>query len=508
MSDENLNSSPADQAAGAEELLTLEEAVQFLGTSKPTVYRSLANGELRGLKVGRQWRFRRSDLTAYMERSPIAVAVAPNTILDAELKFFASPDEPSAGSESGQSEPAASSYEERVGLLADAIVARAVAARASDIHLEPVRSGDESYLWLRYRIDGLLHEIRRIPQALTEAITLQFKQMAEMNLAERRVAQDGRFKVQSEDTDLEIRMSDVPMLHGESLVMRILDRGKSLVGLNRLGLEAQALERLRHAINQPNGLVIVTGPTGSGKTTTVYSCLTELADEGRKTLTVEEPVELTLPFVTQIQTNRRYGMTFEGCMRSAMRQDPDILFCGELRDRESVQLVIEGALTGHLVFTILHADDTAGAIRRLLEMGVEPYLVAGSLICVVAQRLIRKICDHCKESAGTMPSQVAPRLRRLAAAGGYSLASETVYFRGRGCDQCRGTGYRGRTGLFEVLKVTPEIGSAIALRAPAVELEDAIVASGTKTLLAEGMRLAAEGVTTWDEVMRVVGVTA
>ena len=246
-------------------------------------------------------------------------------MLNAELEFFGTGDE-GVRLEITSVTLETASHEDRIALLADRIVAQAVAMRASDIHIEPVRSETETYLWLRYRIDGVLHEIRKVPPSLIEAITLRFKQMGDMNLGERRVAQDGRCQIHDDDLDLEIRMSILPTLQGESLVMRILNRGNVLLGLDRIGMEAQSLALVRASIAQPTGLIVVTGPTAGGKTTTVYSCLSELANPQRKTITVEDPVELSLPFATQTQVNRRTGMTFAACLHSSMRQDLDVLY--------------------------------------------------------------------------------------------------------------------------------------------------------------------------------------
>lgn len=494
-----------EQRAPSDDILTLDEAAQFLGTSRPTLYRVLATGDLKGLKVGRQWRFRRPDLQAYMERNPVAAAAAPQEALQAELEFFRPESDDASGPAGLEAEGGALATEQRVALLADRIVSGAIAARASDIHMEPARGDDEPYLWLRYRVDGRLVEMRRIAMSLAEALTLRFKQMGEMNLSERRIAQDGRFVVQRADADLEVRISTMPMLAGESMVMRILNRDRVLVGLANLGMYADDIERLRAAIHQPSGLIVVTGPTGSGKTTTVYCCLTELASPDVKTITVEDPVELAIPDVTQTQINVRTGMTFVACLRTAMRQDPDILYCAELRNQESAQAVVEAALTGHLAFAAMHAGDAVSAIARLIEIGIEPFLVSGALLSVVVQRLVRTICMNCKTNAGPPPAQTAARLRRLSAAGGYTLAASTTYSRGAGCEQCRGTGYRGRMALFEVLTATPELSGAITSRAPVDELTDLAVAGGMRTLLANGMRMAAEGLTSWEEVVRVLG---
>jgi excisionase family DNA binding protein len=508
MNEEQSADSPTLTPAGDdEELLTLDEAIQFLGTSRPTLYRVLGQGELKGLKVGRQWRFRKADLIAYMERGPVAVAAAPNEALRAELDFFGEELRRIEAAELPDEELDRETGEGKIALLVSQLVALAIGQKASDIHLEPARQGSDACLWLRYRIDGVLHEIRRLPLSLYDALIARFKQLAEMNIAERRLPQDGRFQVRCEERAFELRMSSLPTLYGEALVMRILDRSSVLIGLERLGMTEEDRARLTACVTQPSGLILTTGPTGSGKTTLLYSCLHQIANPQRKTLTVENPVEYVLPYTTQAQVSVKDGMRFATALRSFLRQDPDIVMTSEMRDLETAELVVETALTGHLVLSSLHTDDAPSATIRFRDMGIEPFLIAATLRCVVAQRLIRTICSHCKEPAETpLPAPKFAQLRRLAAAGGYAMPPDTTFYRGTGCERCRKTGYRGRMGLFEVMKVDSALADAITLRAPVEELTAIAVAGGMRTLLADGVRKAVEGCTTLDEVIRAVGL--
>lgn len=479
-----------------EEFLTLDEAVKFLGTSKPTLYRLLGQDEIKGLKVGRQWRFRRADLTAYMERGPVAVAAAPKEDLDMELSFFAaqlSEPEPDEAGDPGT----------KTVRLAHRIIQLAINSTASDIHLEP----NANDFLLRYRADGVLQEIRRLPTSVRESLTAYFKQMAEMDIAEKRMPQDGRIPVRHEEKDFDLRVAVMPSMYGEAITMRILAKQDILLGLDNLGLVPEDLRQIRDLMQQPNGIVIATGPTGSGKTTLLYSCLQETASVERKTLTVEDPVELVLPYTTQTQVSKKVGLTFAAVLRAFLRQDPDIILVGEMRDLEVANITAEAALTGHLALTALHTNDAPSALLRLLDMGVEPYLISATVTGIVATRLIRRVCENCKQPQDLSAEPTLSYIAQLAAEGGYEVPADAVFVRGTGCEECRGRGYRGRMGLYEVLTLTEALTEAVLRRAPIEELTDLAVAGGMRTLLADGIRKAVEGLTTIDEVMRVVSVT-
>ena len=481
----------------SEELLSLDEAVKFLGTSKPTLYRLLGQDEIKGLKVGRQWRFRRADLTAYMERGPVAVAAAPKEDLDMELSFFA--DQLSEAEPDGSGDPEAKTVR-----LAHKIIQLAIQSKASDIHLDP---NADDFL-LRLRVDGVLQETRRLPASTRESLTAYFKTMAELDVSEKKLPQDGRIPVRHEGKDYDFRAAVLPSMHGESLTLRILARQDVLLGLDRLGITPEDLAQIRALLRRPNGIIVATGPNGAGKTTLLYSCLQEVAGVGKKTMTAEDPVEFLLPYTTQTQVNRKSGLSFPGILRSFMRSDPDVILVSEMRDPETALLAVEVSLTGHLLLTALHAGDAPSALMRLMEMGIEPYLVGATVAGVIATRLVRRVCEGCKQAVDLSATPTLAYVTRLAAEGGYEVPDAAAFVRGAGCEHCRGRGYRGRMGLYEVLPMTEDLAEAVLRRAPAEELADIAMERGMRTLLADGVRKAAEGLTTLEEVMRVVTVAA
>ena len=481
----------------SEELLSLDEAVKFLGTSKPTLYRLLGQDEIKGLKVGRQWRFRRTDLTAYMERGPVAVAAAPKEDLDMELSFFA--DQLSEPEPDQSGDPEAKTVR-----LAHKIIQLAIQSKASDIHLDP---NADDFL-LRLRVDGVLQETRRLPASTRESLTAYFKTMAELDVSEKKLPQDGRIPVRHEGKDYDFRAAVLPSMHGESLTLRILARQDVLLGLDRLGITPEDLAQIRALLRRPNGIIVATGPNGAGKTTLLYSCLQEVAGVGKKTMTAEDPVEFLLPYTTQTQVNRKAGLSFPGILRSFMRSDPDVILVSEMRDPETALLAVEVSLTGHLLLTALHAGDAPSALMRLMEMGIEPYLVGATVAGVIATRLVRRVCEGCKQAVDLSATPTLAYVTRLAAEGGYEVPDAAAFVRGAGCEQCRGRGYRGRMGLYEVLPMTEDLAEAVLRRAPAEELADIAMERGMRTLLADGVRKAAEGLTTLEEVMRVVTVAA
>ena len=491
---ENFQREAADKQA-SEELLTLDEAAKFLGTSKPTFYRLLGQDEIKGMKVGRQWRFRRADLIAYANRSPVAISAAPKEDLDMELAFFAE--------QLGQTEGDNGDGEAKTVRLSHQIIQMAIKAQASDIHLEPTRND----FGLRLRVDGLLQDTRRLPVSVRESLTARFKIMAEMDVTEKKLPQDGRIPVQHEGKDFDVRVATVPSIYGEAITLRILARQDNLLGLDTLGLAPEDLMQIRDALQRPNGVFLAVGPSGSGKTTLLYSCLQDLADGERKTVTIEDPVEYALPHVTQMQVNKKGGLTFPAGLRALMRQDPDVLLVSELPDGETATLMTQAALTGHMVLSALHVGDAPSALRRLMDLGLPAYSVTSSVVGVVAVRLCRRICEHCKAPADVTGGPIFRSVVQLAREGGYEVPSDAVFVRGAGCDRCTGRGYRGRMGLFEVLTMSDALAGALLRGADGEELTALAVSGGMRTLLADGIRKAVEGQTTVEEVLRVVAVS-
>lgn len=377
------------------------------------------------------------------------------------------------------------------------IIREAIDDRATDIHFEPM----EDDLRIRYRIDGMLYEAA-IPPAIKRfqsAILSRLKIMADMNIAERRLPQDGKIKIKAGATDFDLRVSSVPTPYGESIVVRILSRDSEFINLERLGLNKRNLSILRRMIGKPHGIVLVTGPTGSGKSTTLYAALTEINDVATKIITIEDPIEYRIPGVTQMQVNPPIGLTFGRCLRAIVRQDPDIIMVGETRDTETAEIAIQSALTGHMVFTTLHTNDACGAITRLLDMRVEPFLVSSSVEGMIAQRLVRLLCPQCK-----MPFKpTAEQLKQFNLNGEMSQLDSLNIYRARGCESCRYTGFRGRTAIYEIVPVTESLRRMIVERRPATELRVEAIRNGMHPLRQDGWDKVKAGLTTIEEVLRV-----
>jgi general secretion pathway protein E len=382
-------------------------------------------------------------------------------------------------------------FEAPVVRLVNLLIENAIDAEASDIHVEPF----EDTLRVRYRIDGILFDQEAPPRRLQAAVTSRIKLMAEMNIAERRLPQDGRLRVTLRGRRVDIRVSTIPTVHGESIVMRLLDRASVFLALEKLGFAPETLRHFEALIKRPHGIVLVTGPTGSGKTTTLYGALDKINSPDLKIITVEDPVEYQLKGVNQIHVKPKIGLTFATGLRHIVRQDPDVILIGEVRDLETAEIAIQAALTGHLVFSTLHTNDAPGAITRLQDMGVEAYLVASVLEGVLAQRLVRRICQACR--APDTPN--AADLEALGIEG----AAGTKLWRGRGCAECRGTGYRGRTGIYELFPITEDARSLVLRRAPNRDIRRQAIDDGMVTLRLDGWRKACEGVTTVEEILRV-----
>ena len=369
--------------------------------------------------------------------------------------------------------------------LVNAIIAQAVEKRSSDIHLEPF----EKDFRVRYRIDGVLYNQEPPPREMKAAMISRVKLMAKLNIAERRLPQDGRIKIKTLGREVDLRVSTLPTLYGESVVMRLLDRSAGdFYDLGRLGFDQHMLNRMEHYTSLPHGIFLVTGPTGSGKSTTLYSALKRINQSDKKIITIEDPVEYQMDGINQIHVNPQIGLTFASGLRHIVRQDPDVIMVGEIRDRETADIAIRASLTGHLVFSTLHTNDAPSAISRLTDMGVENYLITSSLVSVLAQRLVRVICEHCKAADGT---RIAPD-------------GETVKcYRGAGCEHCFGSGYTGRVGIFELMELNDEIRKMIMRNDDAVAITNAARRNGMRNLREDGWLKVSRGVTTADEVMRV-----
>jgi general secretion pathway protein E len=378
--------------------------------------------------------------------------------------------------------------------LVGQLIARAIESRASDIHLEPF----QARLVVRYRIDGVLREIAPPPPALRNAIVSRIKIMAKLNIAERRLPQDGRVRLAIRGRDFDMRVSTVPTLHGESIAIRILDRGTLVRDFRTLGFADAAPEAFLRVLEQPQGILLVTGPTGSGKTTTLYTCLLHLHTVEKKLFTVEDPIEYQLDGVNQIQVKTQIGLNFAEVLRSVLRQDPDIIMVGEMRDRATADIAIQAALTGHLVLSTLHTNNAASTITRLLDMGVEDYLVTSTLNGALGQRLARKLCEHCREPYAAPPELV----RKLRLADAADDRPVTLY-RPRGCERCNGSGYFGRIAITELLVMSDAIGRLVLQHAEAREIQRVAVSEGMTTMYEDGMLKARAGVTSIEEVLRV-----
>jgi general secretion pathway protein E len=369
--------------------------------------------------------------------------------------------------------------------LVNAMIAQAVEKRASDIHIEPF----EKEFRIRYRVDGVLYPQDNPPKELKAAIISRVKLMAKLNIAERRLPQDGRIKIKTLGREVDLRVSTLPTLYGESVVMRLLDRSAGdFYDLKRLGFDAHMLSRMEYYTSLPHGIMLVTGPTGSGKSTTLYSALKRINKSDKKIITIEDPVEYQMDGINQLHVNPQIGLTFASGIRHIVRQDPDVIMVGEIRDRETADVAIRSALTGHFVYSTLHTNDAPSAITRLTDMGVENYLMSSSLVSVLAQRLVRTICKNCRTSAG---DRLTPEGEMI----------ET--FKGAGCDECFGTGYTGRVGIFELMELNEEIRRKIIANADAVELTQAARRNGMRNLREDGWLKVHQGVTTVEEVMRV-----
>jgi len=381
--------------------------------------------------------------------------------------------------------------------LVNMLIVQGVKDRASDIHIEPNEKG----LLVRFRIDGMLHDVRALPNTIKSAIISRIKILARMDIAERRLPQDGRFQVKFGTREVDLRVSTIPTVLGEKVVLRLLDKSKGLIKLEKLGFIPEQLDEFKSIISKSYGIVLLTGPTGSGKTTTLYAALNQVNSKDKNIITVEDPVEYKLNRINQIQIKPKINLTFANTLRSILRQDPDIIMVGEIRDAETAQIAVQAALTGHLVFSTLHTNDAASALTRLIDMDVETFLISSSVIGVIAQRLVRVICEKCKEEY-TPGKDV---LNALNIKTNSKDNAKVKLYRGTGCSFCKNTGYYGRTSIYELIVLDEEIRSLIISKASSNIIKDAAIKKGMKTLKNSGLEKALQGITTIEEVLRVAG---
>src|SRR5689334_17761599 len=386
---------------------------------------------------------------------------------------------------------AASSEEAPVIKLANLILVQAVKDRASDIHVEPF----EKTLRLRYRVDGVLMDATPPPKAMQLALASRFKIMSSLDIAERRLPQDGRMRIRVGGKDFDLRVSIMPTVHGEKIVLRVLDKTNLSASIDKLGLDADTFQQVKTAVDAPHGLILVTGPTGSGKTTTLYSALNELNNPIYNIITVEDPVEFQIPGINQVPVKKEIGLTFANALRSILRQDPDIIMIGEIRDTETAEIAIEAALTGHQVLSTMHCNDAPGAIARLDDMGIAPFLISSSVILSCAQRLMRRICSHCKEPV-TYPAKMFNDLSIDP-----SIFDGVTLYRGRGCDRCKDSGYAGRMAIIEAMTVTDEIRKLVIARGNTRELSKVAIGQGMRTLRMVALDRVRDGVSTLEQVL-------
>jgi len=386
---------------------------------------------------------------------------------------------------------AASSEEAPVIKLANLILVQAIKDRASDIHIEPYEKG----MKLRYRVDGVLADATPPPKQMQLALASRFKIMSSLDIAERRLPQDGRMRLRVGGKDYDLRVSILPTVHGEKIVLRVLDKGNLSASLDKLGLDPDTFQQVKSAVDAPHGLILVTGPTGSGKTTTLYSALNELNNPVFNIVTVEDPVEFQIPGINQVPVKKEIGLTFANALRSILRQDPDIIMIGEIRDTETAEIAVEAALTGHQVLSTMHCNDAPGAVARMDDMGVAPFLISSSVILACAQRLMRRICSHCKEPV-EYPDKMYTDLNIDQA-----VFEGVTFYRGRGCDRCKNSGYAGRLAIIEAMTVTDEIRKLIISRANTREISKVAIGQGMKTLRMVALDRVRDGVSTLEQVL-------
>lgn len=478
------------------QLLSAEEARHFLGVSRTTMHRLLSAGELKGLKAGGQWRFRREDLTAYMERRPAGLAVGAISLLDDEAKFWEQlMSNAGLTLEAGRSATA----DEKIAAIADGIIDLAATEGVSDIHFDPGRETSK----VRFRGEGALREIRQMPTPLFEGLIAYLKGATGMDVDEKTLPQDGRIRRDVADTWLDVRATTLPTLAGEALTLR-LHREAAVPRLEMFSSQPEELAPLRDFLKHPNGLILVSGPTGSGKTSTLHALLQEAVRPEIKIVTIEDPVEIRFPEVQQCNLNRRMGQNYAYFVRAVLRTDPDLIFCMEVNEAETADAVVNAAFTGHLVFGTTPSPTAAEAVATLLDMGLEPAQLAATLKGSVGQRLVRRLCPHCAQRAA-LTADEDKFVRAQAGSSAEALIEDGQWMVPAGCAQCRESGYRGRIPLLEIMLLNEGIRKAIVTRAPASELQRLSITHGMVSLASDGIRKAARAETSLAEVIRVLG---
>lgn len=495
-----------------EELLSLGEAVAMLGISKPTMYRLLEQGKVKGTKVGNQWRFRREELLAYLNRGPAAVALSgvPLEVLAMEADFF-NAELATLGASPTQEGDAEDPAERAVMVLADGIIRLAAAQGASDIHLDVVRDGVAVAHLLRYRVQGVLREIRRFTPRIYDAVLVRLKSLAGLEGPDKAFSRDGSIVYNLDGRPLDIRAALIPALYGEALSLRMLASAAEYhLGLENRGLAEDHLARLQSWLERSSGLILFTGPAGSGKTTMLYEAMMALAGPERAAFSMENPVEMQLPWVTQIPITNRDGATYANAFRAVLRSDPDVVMLGELQNLETIEIALHAARTGHLVLSQAFSNYAAFVPSYLVSVFPEvqwreiSYITADVLVGVTCQRLARMLCPECKQPA-KLPRTYLADIQSKVLAGGYRLPEQAEFYQSVGCEACGGTGYRGRTLVFEMMEFTPAVKQAFITGVTPDELQAVAVADGMRTFYADGIRLAAEGITSLEEVLRVTG---
>lgn len=486
------------------ELVSLDAAVEMLKTTRPTFYRWVRSGKLKAMKLGRQWRFYREDVERFLkgEEPRIELAADITPLIEALKGRIA---------DLGVKVPALDAASD-LRRAVDYMILVAALSKASDIHITSHLEGTKTVVAVRNRIDGVLHEVARFDPRLLPAVAEEWKRMAACDVREKEKPQDGRIMIEfaefggaKADDVLDMRVSFLPAALGEAVTVRILDRSAVDLRLDRLDYAPKDRERILRAAHGAWGLIVVTGPTGSGKTTVLYSCLNELSGPGLKVLSVEDPVEYFLPWTTQVAVNEKAGMTFARAVRSMLRSDPDVILIGEIRDYDTMAASMEASLTGHRVLTTLRADEAARALKRMVEMGMDPFVVADSTKLVMSQRLVRALCPACsvEDKPDSSRLDLAAEAARKGGLDWHAL--EPKFRKAVGCEKCAKTGFRGRAVITETLEVTPEIGRALRNGASVDELRALAVQQGMTTFAADGVRRAALGQTPLDEVLRVIG---
>jgi len=489
----------ASKSQAAEDTLDFRQAQEFLNTTRVTLYRWIAQKRVRAFKAGRQWRFYRADLVQFLEQPDPSVVHVDKEEVEKAVGLLRRWQRRGARGKATAPELGRPTDEAPVGALARALLDSAFRHEASHVHLDPSASGGT----VRLRVDGVLHPIIDLSKSLYAPLVTHLKLLAEMDAADRASMQMGRIPTTIEGRADEILASTLPTPRGEKLTLWLSSSAEALPTLDDVGLSAEDRERLAKALRQPTGIVIVGGPGGSGKTTVLYAALRSLVTPERSMMTIESTAYHWLPGVVQVQTNPRGGITYASALQGVMRADPDIVAVADVPDRETAALSVEAGLSGHLVLLQLHANDAASAIRRLVDLGVEPFLLASSLIASMNQRLIRRVCSECRA-----PLEVSPEVlrgwRERAVAGGLAWPAGKVRFtHGKGCARCRGTGYYGRTAIFELLEATDEVAGLITRGGEALELREAGLRGGMTSLFADGIRKALAGTTSPLEVVRV-----